>query len=117
MAHHYGGEGNIGNTKGQDYLNQMKLVYEQCHHVLKPDGIMALVLKNFIRDQKVVRLDLDTQKLCESVGFTLVETFKRRLPAQSFWRILYRKRFPDVEPITHEGCLVFRKVAVQGALG
>ncbi len=107
---------NIGNLKSDNYLTAMRAVYAECWKVLKPDGIMALVLKNFIRDQKLVRLDLDTTRIVESVGFRLVETLKRRLPAQSFWRILYQRKFPDVEPITHEDVLVFRKSAVQGKL-
>ncbi len=104
---------NIGNLKADNYLASMKLVYEQCHRVLKPDGVMALVLKNFIRDQKLVRLDLDTTRIVESVGFVLNETLKRRLPAQSFWRILYKRRFPDAPTIDFEDVLVFTK-AVEG---
>lgn len=102
---------NIGNLKADNYLAAMKTVYEQCHSVLKPDGLLILILKNFIRDKKVVRLDLDTQRLCESVGFSLEERLAFKLPTQSFWRILYKRKFPNVPTIDHEDILVFRRVA------
>ncbi len=92
-----------------NYLAQMFLIYRECWAVLRPGGLMVLVVKSFIREQKIVDLAADTTKLCESCGFTLVETFKRRLPAQSFWRILYARKFPSVAMIEHEDILVFAK--------
>jgi len=100
---------NIGSLKSQSYLEAMLQVYQQCHRVLKPNGLMVLVTKNFIRNKKVVRLDLDTIKLCEHAGFEFIERHYRKLPAQSFWRIIYYQKHPDVERINHEDILVFRK--------
>lgn len=100
---------NIGNLKSQSYLSAMLLVYQQCHKVLKPNGLMILVTKNFIRNKQVIRLDLDTIKLCEQVGFKLTEQHKRKLPSQSFWRIIYYQKHPEVEKINHEDILVFVK--------
>jgi len=74
-------ENNIGNLKSQSYLEAMLQVYQQCHKVLKPNGLMILVLKNFIRNKQVIRLDLDTIKLCEQAGFELTEQHKRKLPS------------------------------------
>ena len=68
---------------------------------------LILVTKNFIRDQKEIRLDLDTIKLCEQVGFKLIERHYRKLSSQSFWRIIYKKKYPDVETIDCEDILVF----------
>lgn len=99
---------NIGNLKSQSYLEAMLQVYRQCHKVLKPNGLMILVLKNFIRNKQVVRLDLDTIKLCEQAGFELIERHYRKLPAQSFWRIIYHQKHPEVELIDKEDILVFR---------
>jgi len=100
---------NIGNLKSQSYLEAMLQVYQQCHKVLKPNGLLILVTKNFIRNKQVIRLDLDTIKLCEQAGFKLTEQHKRKLPAQSFWRIIYYQKHPEVEKIDHEDILVFQK--------
>jgi len=100
---------NIGNLKGETYLEAMLQVYRQCHKVLKPRGLMILVIKNFIRDKQIVRLDGDTIKLCEKAGFSFVERHYRKLPAQSFWRVIYYQKYPDVEKIEHEDILVFER--------
>jgi DNA modification methylase len=101
---------NIGNLKGQLYLQAMALVYQQCHSVLKDGGLMAIVVKNFIRDKKIVRLDLDTIKLCEQANFQLVERHFRKLTQQSFWRTLYQQKYPDAPVIDKEDILIFRKM-------
>ncbi len=79
---------NIGNLKSANYLDAMLQVYRQCYGVLKDNGLLILVTKNFIRDKKLVRLDLDTVKLCEKSGFVLKERLKRKLTQQSFWRTI-----------------------------
>ena len=101
---------NIGNLKSQSYLEAMLQVYQQCHKILKPNGLMILVTKNFIRNKQVIRLDLDTIKLCEQAGFGLLERHYRKLPSQSFWRIIYHQKHPEVELIDKEDILVFRQV-------
>ena len=100
---------NIGNLKSDTYLEAMLQVYQQCHKVLKPQGLMILVTKNFIRDKQVVRLDEDTIELCEQAGFNYIERHYRKLSAQSFWRTIYHQKYPEVEKIEHEDVLVFRK--------
>ena len=69
---------------------------------------MCLVVKNFIRDKKIVPLDLDTIKLCEQAGFKLIDRLKRKLTQQSFWRTIYHQKFPDVPKIEYEDVLIFR---------
>lgn len=101
---------NIGNLKSENYLEAMLQVYRQCHRVLKDKGLLVLVVKNFIRDKKIVRLDLDTIKLCEKAGFVLKERLKRKLTQQSFWRIIYQKKFPNAPKIEFEDVLIFEKV-------
>ena len=100
---------NIGNLKNQSYLEAMNIVYRKCHAVLPPGGLIVLVTKNFIRDKKIVDLAADTIKLCESVGFKLKERLARKLTHQSFWRIIYYQKFPDVQRLTHEDILIFEK--------
>lgn len=102
-------EGNIGNLKSESYLKAVLQVYRECHKVLKPAGVMVIVIKNFIRDKQVVRLDLDTIKLCEAAGFSLADRWYFKLPTRSFWRILYKRRFPDVPEVEFEDVLIFGK--------
>lgn len=102
-------EENIGNLKSQSYLEAMLQVYQQCFSVLKNGGLLILVTKNFIRDKKEVRLDLDTIKLCEQAGFNFQERWYRELPAQSFWRIIYKQKYPDAPLLKYEDVIVFKK--------
>ena len=101
--------GNIDNLKSDSYLEAMLQVYRSCFAVLKPQGLMVLVTKNFIRDKQVVRLDEDTIKLCEEVGFAFVERHYRKLTHQSFWRVIYHQKHPEVEQIKSEDILVFQR--------
>jgi len=100
---------NIGNLYKDSYLSAMKRVYEQCQKVLKPGGLMVLVVKPFVRNRKVVHLEEDTKRLCESVGFTFVEEHHRQLTAMSFWRTIYYAKNPEVEKVDKEYILVFKK--------
>ncbi len=102
-------EDNIGNLKGETYLEAMLKVFRECWKVLKQSGKLILVTKNFIRDKNVVRLDSDTIKLCEAAGFTLMDRWYFKLPTMSFWRILYRRKYPDTPRIDYEDVLVFTK--------
>jgi len=100
---------NIGNLKSQSYLEAMLQVYQQCYKVLKPEGSMILVTKNFLRNRQEIRLDIDTIALCEQAGFQFIERHFRVLPSQSFWRIIYAKKYPDAPVIDKEDILVFKK--------
>lgn len=104
---------NIGNLKGQSYWSEMDKVYSEAWKVLKPEGKMVLVLKNFIRNKKVVDLAGDTVKLVEKLGFTLEDHCLFKLPQKSFWRVLYAKKHPEVDAkdLDYEHILVFRKEA------
>jgi len=86
-------QGQLGNLKGKTYLSAMFKVYSECFKVLRPGGVMVLITKNFVRQKKVVRLDLDTIKLCEKAGFKFIERWYRKLEQPSFWRIIYAKKF------------------------
>lgn len=102
-------KGQIGYLKPDSYLEAMRQVYSECHKVLKDGGLMCLVLKNFIRNKAIVRLDLDTIKRCESVGFSLKERHERKLTQQSFWRTIYKQKYPDAPEINQENLLVMEK--------
>jgi len=90
---------------------QCTLVCSKCGEPFqyKAGGLLILVTKNFIRDRKIVRLDLDTIKLCEQAGFTLLERHYRKLTTQSFWRVIYKQKYPDAPVIDKEDILVFRR--------
>lgn len=100
---------NIGNLKSDSYLSAMLQVYQQCYQVLKDGGLMILVTKNFIRNKKQIRLDLDTIKLCKQSGFKFVERHYRKLTTQSFWRTIYHQKYPEVPKIDKEDILVFKR--------
>jgi len=74
---------------------------------------MVVVVKDFIRNKRVVRLDLDTKRLCEMAGFRWVETKLFRLPFKSFWRILYERKYghevENLNLLNYEFVEVFRK--------
>jgi len=78
-------ENNIGNKQGKNYLTEMLKVYRECRKVLKNNGFMVLVTKNFVRSGEQIRLDLDTIKLCEAAGFTYVRRHYRKINNPSFW--------------------------------
>jgi len=107
--------------KTETYLEAMLKCYSEMFKVLKPSGLCIIVLKNFIRNFRVVNLVGDTVKLCQFIGFKLEKKIKFKLPTKSFWRILYQKKweekfkepFPEEEFASvyeFETCLVFRKV-------
>jgi len=88
------------------YLSEMLKVYSEMYKVLKPGGYCIVVVKPYIRDKSVIDLPYYTWLLMEKVGFKLEKLYKFRLPAKSFWRILYYRRFPTVPEITHEYIIV-----------
>jgi len=104
---------NVGNLKGKNYLSEMFKVYEQCYSVLKPGGRAVIVTKNFTRNWKQVRLDMDTIRLMEKSGFRLVDRYFREITHPSFWILNYRKRCKEKgvpDPTAHyEDVLVFAK--------
>jgi len=71
--------------------------------------LMILTVKPFIRNQKIVPLQEHTKMLVEKVGFLFVEEHCRILTQQSFWRILYHRKYPSVPLIDREYVLVFKK--------
>lgn len=100
---------NIGNLKRETYLSAMLQVYGEMFKVLKQGGLAVVVIKPFIRDKRVVDLPFQTWQLMEKAGFKLKQVYKLRLKNASFWRILYSKKYPDVQKISHEYVIVAQK--------
>ena len=107
---HEGAE-NIGNLKKDAYWSAISQVYAECWRVLKPGGIMALVLKGFTHDGKYVDLPGQTETLLLAAGWLKHDHWKRELYSLSFWRILQRRRDPVAfdERLWFEEILAFRK--------
>ena len=99
---------NIGNLRGPAYWEAMRQVYAECHRVLKPGGLMVLVVKGFVRAGFYQDLPLLTRQLCETLGFRFVETWRRELWSLSFWRILQQRR----DPAAFDSRLRFEEVLV-----
>jgi tRNA G10 N-methylase Trm11 len=97
------------NLKKETYLEAMLKVYSEMFKVLKPNGKAIIIIKPFIRNKKVVDLPWHTWLLLERAGFKLAKLFKLRLQQESFWRILYSHKFPNVPKIAHEYVLVCQK--------
>ena len=88
-------EGNIGREQRETYIEAMARVYCESWKVLKPGGVIVIVVKNFVRDGKPVRLDEDTAKLLRWAGFLEVNHLYRKLNAKSFWIRNYEKKFRE----------------------
>jgi len=106
---------NIGNKTSKNYLTEMMKIYQQCFLILKNKGYMILVTKNFVRNGKQIRLDLDTIKLVEKAGFKLIKRHYRTITNPSFWITnaiqKYEKKYPGKQhpyPL-EEDILVFQK--------
>ena len=101
------GDGQIGNLRKEAYLSAMLRVYQECYNVLKPDGVMVLITKNFVRNKEIVPLDRHTISLCERVGFKLIERHARKINYFSFWQILRIKKNEKI--VDKEDILIFQK--------
>ncbi len=64
---------NIGNTTNETYWQAMRQVYTQTHLALKPGGICAVVVKDYVKKKQRVPLCDDTCTLLESIGFEVFE--------------------------------------------
>lgn len=100
---------NLGNLKSKNYLSEMKKVYQNCYNVLKPRGKAIIVTKNFVRNKKVVRLDMDSIILLESCGFRLIDRYFRKILNPSFWIRNYWLKYPKLERVEYEDVLIFQK--------
>lgn len=100
---------NIGNKAKETYLEAMLQVYREMFQVLKEGGVAAVIVKPFIRNRQVVDLPYQTWLLLQKCGFELIKIYKQRLDQQSFWRVLYMQKNPNVPQIWHEWVLVCKK--------
>lgn len=55
------------------YWEDMEKVYRLCLHHLRPGGVMAVVVKDFVRNKQIVPVCQQTLDLLVRVGFTPLE--------------------------------------------
>jgi hypothetical protein len=65
--------------KKQTYWSEMLKVYESAFIALKPGGVAAIVLKDYVKDKKRVPLSDDTCRLLEHIGFIVIERVQAML--------------------------------------
>jgi len=103
------GRKRLDRGRGETYVEAMMKVYNEMYKVLKPNGYAIVIIKPFIRNKQVIDLPYYTWLMMKKAGFRLEKIYKLRLETQSFWRILYYKKHPDVPRINHEYIIVCRK--------
>jgi len=61
--------GQVGNTSGETYWTAMETVYWQLHLAVKPYGVAAIVVKDYVKNKRRVPLCDLTCQLLDSIGF------------------------------------------------
>jgi tRNA G10 N-methylase Trm11 len=119
--------GQIGIQTGDTYWSSVKQIYQECHALLKPGGVIVVVVKSFVRAGKIVNLPDMTLRLLESIGFLplhyvrawQVEKYhsqhkfngdkdQRVIEHKGFFRRLHEKKSPGTR-IDYEVVLFMRK--------
>ena len=67
------GSDNIGNLRDAQYLQAMDRVYAGCFSVLKPGGILAVVIRPGRDRQRLRPLHYETARLCTEIGFEWID--------------------------------------------
>ena len=67
------GPGNIGNLAPTAYLREMEKVYAGCLAILKPGGLLAVVIRPVRVRGRLVPLHHQTTQLCRELGFEFLD--------------------------------------------
>lgn len=65
--------GQLGAETGETFWHAARQIVQQCHAILKPQGVAVFVCKDFVRKGERVPFSADWVRLCEACGFELVE--------------------------------------------
>jgi len=76
-------EGQIGREERETYWQSMKMVYASVYRALKPGGVACIVVKDYVRDKKRVRLCDETLRLLCYLGFESVERIHAMLVTET----------------------------------
>lgn len=71
--------GQLGQESGTTYWESCNLIYRECYKILKPGGVIILVLKSYVKNGRRVPLPMQTLKLLIHIGFTPLERIKALL--------------------------------------
>lgn len=71
--------GQLGNSSGETYWQAVAQVYAQCAQAMKPGGIMAVVVKSYVKNKKLVDLPEQTWQLLIHLGFEPIERVRALL--------------------------------------
>ncbi len=82
-------DGQIGNSTGQTYWEACAQVYQQVYQSLRPGGVMAVVVKDYVAKGKRVPLCDDTLKLLVSIGFEPIERVHAMLVKETVENTLF----------------------------
>lgn len=97
----------VGNLRGRAYWAAMRDIYTHALTALRPAGIMALIIKDHIKDGQRVMIADQTVALCQDLGFDLIERHKRYVSHPSLWQ---RRRKEQGQPVVEdEDILVFTR--------
>lgn len=103
-------EGNLGNiffSKQENYFDAMQLVYERLRTLIRPDGYLFLVLRNFVRNnEEVDEVGAHLVRL-RRVGFRPVRVHPRML-RPTFYMQSHISKDPNRPWISTEWSLVLR---------
>lgn len=72
-------EGQLGQASGDTYWQAVADVYRECWEILKPGGVIVIVVKSYVKKGRRVPLPMQTLKLLISLGFEPVERIKASL--------------------------------------
>lgn len=101
--------GNVGNIHiYEDYLRTMFAIYNEYYRVLRPGGIMALILKDRIHKGRRIPICQDTINLACALGFNPIDEIERRVISSLHRNVLHQKH-PDIPQIKTESALIFEK--------
>jgi hypothetical protein len=117
----------LGNTHGDTFWSAARTILEQTYAVLKPGGYAIWIVKDYVREGKIVPFSHQWRALCEHVGFVtlhehhalLVESHAEmglfgepvtmyRVAKKGFFRRLHERKRPDLA-IDYETIWCMRK--------
>ncbi len=93
----------------ENYLRAMRGVYRECWRVLRPGGILVLVVGDRVKRKRLVPIVDNTATLCWANGFKAVSVHERATIPSQFRRIHSSSGGADYPTIDTETALVFEK--------
>uniref|UniRef100_A0A6M3JQE2 Putative methyltransferase n=1 Tax=viral metagenome TaxID=1070528 RepID=A0A6M3JQE2_9ZZZZ len=81
--------GQLGQTSGESYWQAVADVYRECFKILKPQGIIIIVVKSYIKAGRRVPLPMQMLKLLIHLGFVPLERIKAMLVEETVTQGLF----------------------------